>query len=181
MLNFLPQKNKNQIIFEYIFRVFSVFLIFSLISSLMLSALFIPSYFFVNLKNDNFKNQLQLIKEKTAYKGEDPILYIKNVNRLSVALSDDIKTDIKYSDLISKIVDLKNKNIQISSINITNDEKTINKKILLGGNAITRDGLTLYEKELKTDGFFDSVIFPVSNFLQSENSQFSATLIYQYK
>jgi hypothetical protein len=181
MLNFLPQKNKNQIIFDYILRVLSVFLIFSLISSLLLSALFIPSYFFVNLKNNNFKNQLQLIKEKIAYKGEDPILYIKNINRFSIALSDDTKIDVNYSDLIGKIVDLKNKSIQISSIDITDNEKESGKQILLGGNAITRDGLTLYEKELKTDGFFNSVIFPVSNFLQSTNSQFTATLIYQYK
>lgn len=181
MLNFLPQKNKNQVIFEYVLRVFAVFLIFSLISSMIMSILFVPSYFFVKLKNDNFKNQLTVTKQKNAYKGDDPILYIKNINRWSVALGDEIKSNINYSDIIDKIIDLKNKNIQVFSINIINDGNTTNKKISLGGTAITRDGLTMFEKEIKTDGFFSDVIFPVSNFLNPSNSQFSATLIYKYK
>lgn len=173
MLNFLPQKNKNKIIYEYLLRVSILLSIFVFLSTLILISLFIPSFFYTKLKNDTINNQLQLTKQKSAIKGEDPALFIKNVNRLSVALSDN--TAIKYSSVINKIVSLKNKDIKILSINITENESG-GKKVLINGTANTRDSLTLFEKEIQTDGSFSTVVFPVSNFIQSTNSDFTASL-----
>jgi len=176
MLNFLPQKNRKRIIFEYALRFTSFLLLIIFISSLILISLFAPSYFFVKYKNDTINNQLISNRQKSLDKNNDPIAFIKNVNRLSVALSDNNNSNVTYSDIVKKIVSFKNKDIKILSINIT-DDNAGGKKILLNGIANTRDGLTSYAEDVKIDGFFKSVVFPVSNFIKSFNSEFSATLI----
>jgi hypothetical protein len=178
MLNFLPQKNKNMVVAEYLLRVAIFLLISAFFSILVLVSLFMPSFFFVNYKNDTINNQLKVAELNNIGKGDDPILFIKNINMLVTALSN---TDdgANYSEIIDKIVSLKNKDIMISSIKVSGDAMTNSKKILISGVANTRDSLTSYEKEIKIDGFFDSVEFPVSDFIKSNDSDFSATLIYQ--
>ena len=174
MLNFLPQKNKNKIIFEYLLRVTSFLLLFVFVSSLILISLFMPAFFFVKYKNDTVSSQLELVKQKNIDKGDDPILFIKNVNRLAIALSDSAGSNINYSDIINKILSIKNKDIKISFIGISEENGT--KKIILNGIASTRDSLTIFNKNIETDGFFKTVVFPVSNFIKSTNSEFTATL-----
>jgi len=181
MLNFLQQKNKKQIIFEYLLRVIIFLFIFIFVSSLVLTSLFMPSFFLAKYKINAISSQLESIKQENISKGEDPISFIKNVNRLSLALSDNSNSALIYSDIISKIVSLKNKDIKISSISISNNNDTNSKTILINGSASTRDGLTLYERDIKTDGFFSSVVFPVLYFIKSSDSVFSATLVYKNK
>jgi hypothetical protein len=180
MLNFLQQKNKKQIIFEYLLRVIIFLFIFIFVSSLVLISLFMPSFFLAKYKINAISSQLESIKQENISKGEDPISFIKNVNRLSLALSDNSNSALIYSDIISKIVYLKNKDIKILSISISNDNAN-NKTILISGTASTRDSLTLYERDIKTDGFFSSVVFPVLYFIKSSDSDFSATLVYKNK
>jgi hypothetical protein len=175
MLNFLPQKNKNQIIFEYLLRVTAFLLLFIFVSSLILISLFIPSFYFVNYKNDTINIQLESIKQKTINKSDDPVKFIKNVNRLSIALSDNSTSSIRYSELVNKITLLRNKDIKIKSIEISKDISG-GVKMYINGIAATRDGLTMFDKAIKVDGSFKEVIFPVSNFYQPVNSEFSATL-----
>ena len=177
MLNFLPQENKNKIVREYILRVAIFLMLFVFIASIILISLFAPSFFFAKYKDDTVKTQLEMAKQKNSGKIQDPILFIKNVNRLSVALSDNSGPTASYSDIISKIVSLKNKDIKITSISISEDNATTNKRITIDGVANTRDSLTTYEKDLKVDGFFGNVIFPVSDYIKSTNSEFTATLI----
>lgn len=180
MLNFLPHKNKNQIIIEYVLRAVVLLLIFIFISSIFLISLFAPSFFFVNYKNNTLNNQLTATKQADVSKEADPIVFIKDLNRLATALADS-NMGVNYTDIVNKIISLKNKDIKISSISINSDPTTNSKKIMVNGVANTRDSLTSYEKELKIDGFFESVDFPVSNFIKSSNSDFSATLVYKYK
>lgn len=176
MLNFLPQKNKKQIIFEYLLRISIFLLVFIFISSLILISLFIPSFFFAKYKNDTVNSQLESAKQKNINNGEDPIAFIKNVNRLSVALSDNAGPIVSHSNIINKIVSLKNKDIKILSIIITDENDKGGKTVLLNGIAKTRDSLTAFNNDIKSDGFFSSVVFPVSNFIKSADSEFSATL-----
>lgn len=175
MLNFLQQKNKNKVIFEYLLRVSIYFLSFTLISSIILTALFFPSFFFVRLKSKTIEAQLSSIKQQTANKGDDPVVFIKNVNRLSVALAENTNIKAKNSEIIDTIVSLKNKDIQITSIDIE-PNITGQKKVIISGFAKTRDALTAFDKEIRVSGFFSNVVFPVSNFIKSSDSDFIATL-----
>lgn len=175
MLNFLPQKNKNSIIFEYILRINIFLFIFLFIACLFLISLFLPSYFFVAEKNNKIDFQLQSIKQKNLSKGDDPIVFIKNINRLSLVLSEDKGSNIKNSEIINKIISLKNNDIKILSININYDNSG-GRTISITGTSKVRDSLSAYDKEIKIDGFFKSSTFPVSDFIKGSNSDFTATL-----
>lgn len=177
MLNFLQQKNKNTIIFEYLLRVTIFLLVIILISVLVLISLFLPSFFFAKYKNNIISGQLESIQQKNIDKGEDPVAYIKNVNRLSTILSGGTNKTIRYRDIIDKIVSFKNKDIKILSISITQEKVLNSKKILINGIANTRNSLTLFDRDIRTDGFFSKVTFPISDFIKGSDSEFSATLI----
>lgn len=181
MLNFLPQKNKEKIIEEYFLRLTVLFLSFTLVSVLVLILLFTPSFFFVKYKNDTIRAQLDLIMQsKDTKDNEDPIMFVKKVNALSGALSNGAFGYIS-SEIIDNLINLKNQDIRISSIVISDENASNTKKVVLSGIAATRDSLTSYEKDIKTDGNFESVVFPVSSFIKSSNSDFTATLIYKNK
>ncbi len=181
MLNFLLQKNKKQITNEYLLRVSALLLLFVFISSLLIILLFIPSFFFVKYKNDTVKKQFESVRSKDMTDKDDPVVFIKDVNALSAALYDGSPYNFSYSMIIDKIVSLKNNDIKILSINIIEENGSGFKKVQMSGIAKTRDALSSYEKDIKSDVFFDSVIFPVSSFIKSSDSEFSATLIYKNK
>lgn len=180
MLNFLPQKNRKQIISEYVFRIVSVLLLFIFLSCIILISFFLPSFFYVKYKNETIDNQLLSFQQKNQDKSIDPAVFMKNINKLSDALSNS-NLLITYGDLIDKLTSYKNKDIKILSISISPDKTPGDIKVLLNGTAKTRDGLTSFSTDMKTDGFFNSVIFPVSNFLKSSDLEFSSTLIYKNK
>lgn len=175
MLNFLEQKNRKQIISEYVMRVIVYFLFFVFLTILFLTVFFMPSYFFVKYKYETVDQQLSLMNKKSAGKIEDPITYIKNVNKFLTVLTTDSKDKVAYKSVVDKIISLKNQNIKIYSIIIDGNQK--GDKIILNGIAKTREGLTDFNNKLKLDGFFDSVDFPVASFIKSTDAEFSATLI----
>lgn len=181
MLNFLPKKNKKEVILEYFLRVVFYLLMFIFLSNIVLIILFTPSFFFAKYKNDTLNSQLESVKQKNITNGDDSVAFIKNMNTLSTVLSADSKFILADSDIIKKIVSLKNNNIKILSITITKENELGDKKILLSGIANNRDSLSLYEREIKIDGTFHSVIFPVSNFIKSSDLDFSVTLNYKNK
>lgn len=180
MFNFLPQKNKNQIVIEYFLRLAIFLLYFVLATSLILISLFTPTFFFNEYKNAAVNSQLKSIKQQNINSSEDPANFIKNTNRLAVALANGTNATITHSDLINKVVSLKNKGIKILSISISTDNAN-NETISVNGISSTRDSLTTYEKNIQTDGFFDKVTFPVLDFIKSSNSNFSVTLTYKNK
>lgn len=180
MFNFLPQKNKNQIIIEYLLRVLGYLLIFIFSASIILASLFVPTYFFSKYKSDAMNSQYKTINQQPIKNIEDPIALIKKVNRYIPILLDTSMTTVSYSDLINKVISLKNPDIKITSISIINST-TVIKTVSINGISNNRDSLTAFKKSLETDGFFDSVTFPVLDFIKSMGSEFSAVLVYKNK
>jgi uncharacterized protein (DUF2225 family) len=154
---------------------------FIFLSSIVLILLYTPSFFFVKYKNDTLNSQLESNKQKSISKGEDSLIFIKNVNTLSSVFSDNTLSGLSYSDIIKKVTYLKNSDIKIISIVMIKENQVGDKKILVSGIATNRDSLSLYERDIKIDGTFDSVTFPVSNFIKSSDLEFSVTLIYKNK
>src|SRR5690349_8660857 len=148
MLSFLPQNNRKVIITEYLSRIFIVFLNFSFIGLIILIALFVPSSIFSKYKSATVKNQLETVKIASSQESQDPVELIKKINAMVSILSKEDTTPILMSDMIQKIVDLKNKDIKITAINIAKDLSGM-ERISVSGVGKTRDSLTTFNKDLK--------------------------------
>ena len=177
MLNFLLEKDKKNIVTEYFFRVAIYFLLFGLFSLVILVSLFLPSNFYSKYKNINVSQQLSSIKEGVGKNSEDPIKTITGVNKFIKVFSDDGR-GMLFSDIINKIISLKNKKIKISLFSI-NKSKDGSLDIIIKGISDTRDDLTSFDKELKKDGYFQSVELPVSDLIKNIDSDFTITLTYK--
>lgn len=177
MLNFLLEKNKKVVIVEYFFRVTIYFLLFTFFSLIILISLFLPSNFYSKYKNDNVSSQLSSIINKIGESSEDPIEIIKDVNKFTSVFSDE-EDRILFSNIIEKIISLKNKNIRITSFSLINDTLS-SVKIIINGVSGSRDSLTSFDKDLKKDGYFQSIELPVSNLIKNIDSDFTMTLIYK--
>lgn len=177
MLNFLLEKSKKIVIVEYFFRVFTYFLLFLFLSLIVLIFLFLPSNFYSKYKNDIVSQQLSSIKSKVGENSEDPIKIIKDVNCFTTIFADE-KDQINFGELIQKIINLKDKNIKISSLSfIKNKDGSIG--VTINGIAGNRDSLTLFDKELKGEESFKKVELPVSNLIKNIDSDFTITLTYK--
>ncbi len=181
MLNFLTQNIKNKVINEYSLRLVVVLLIMILIVVTFLIILFLPSLFISTYKsiaiNDQYKTTMSNIKKDSL----NSIEIVKEKNNLISALSHNNSKDISTStsELIEKIFLLKNENIKISSISISNTLEEV--KLIIGGISKTREGLTLFNKALKNSQYFDKIILPVVNLLKGTDIEFNITLIYKQK
>ncbi len=180
MLSFLPQNNRKKVIAEYLSRVFVIFLVFLFSSAVILIFLFIPSAIFSKYKNQTVNNQLESIKVADRSKNQDPTELIKKINAMVGMLSNEKTASILMSDMIQKIISLKNKNIQISSISISKDNSA-SEKIIISGVAKTRDDLTMFDNDLKNDDSFYSVDLPISDLIKNTDAQFTITLVYNKK
>ncbi len=180
MLNFLPDKNKKNIILEYILRTFVFLFSFILIALLLLTFLFVPSAFFSKYKNKTVTDQLQSVKMINSTQGIDAVALIKKLNGIVKVLSNNNQKNIAASDLIHKIITLKSSSIKIYSISIANDDPN-QEKIILTGVADTRDDLTAFDTHLVSDGIFASVDLPVANLIKNTDADFTITLVYNKK
>jgi len=176
MLRFLQRKSKKGVIIEYILRILNVFFTFTAITALLLIILFLPSLFFAKFKNNTVSQQLESVKNSYANKNNDSILMIKKVNRMAAFF--DSKNDdslITTTIIIKKIQSLKNNDIQIMSFSFSKNAEG-GTEINLSGMSNSRDGLTDFEKKLKTDGLFSNVELPISSFIKNSNTEFNIKL-----
>ncbi|MCX6717151.1 MAG: hypothetical protein NTU76_00555 [Candidatus Taylorbacteria bacterium] len=180
MLNFLTQNIKNKVINEYSLRIVVVLLIMVFIVCVFLISLFLPSFFMSIYKNSAVDDQYKMMLSNTKEDSINSIEIVKENNSLISVLSSGTQNiSTSTSEFIEKIFLLKNQNIKISSISVSN--KTNEVKIIIGGISKTRDGLTLFNKALKNSHYFDEIILPVVNLLKSTDIEFSITLIYKQK
>lgn len=178
MLHFLLQNNRKQIIIEYILRVLIFLLFFAFAASIVLTAFFLPSVFFADYKYNTVNNQTQSANLIDANKYENSASLLKKINVLTTALSYGKSTSTLDTNLIDKIISLKNANIYISSISILSDESAHVENVSLSGISGDRDDLTLFYNDLKSDGSFQNVVLPVSNLIEDANAPFTITFSY---
>lgn len=176
MLHFLLQNNKKKMALEYIFRVSIILLGFIVISSIILVTLLLPPVFFTTYKNKTISGQLDTVKVTYANKDDDPALLIKKVNQMAMVLSDKNINGLPISDIIERIISLKNKNIKIINIKIS-EQADLSKKIEITGISNSRDDLMMFDKNLQGDGLFYNIDLPISSFIKNTDIDFTIGLI----
>ena len=177
MLHFLAQKNRRQVIGEYLLRLSIFALLFISIAAAILVALFLPSFFFVEYKNAVVAGQAQSINLSNASKYQNSVSLIKNINATAQALSSGNVPKTAMTDLISTVTSLKNKNITLSVITIA-ESGGETETASVSGISATRDDLTSFYNELKGDGRFQNIILPVSSLINATQEPFTITFSY---
>lgn len=181
MLNFLTQNIKNKVVSEYLGRLGVVSLILIFIICVFLTSLFLPSFFMSMYKSFSIDVQYETSMSNIKKGSLNPIEIVREKNNIVSILSSKNVQDISTStsEFIEKVISLKNKDIKITSISISNNLDVI--KIIVGGVSKTRDGLTLFNKSLKDSHYFDEVILPIVNLLKGSDIEFNITLIHKQK
>ncbi len=158
----------------------SIFLLlFVFASSFVLIAFFLPSFFFAEYKYKTIGDQAQSVNLTNADKYENSSSIVKKINGMANALSYGKSESALTTDLIDKIISLKNSNITISAISISSNAGANVKNIVINGTSGNRDDLTVFYNNLKGEGSFQNVILPVSSLIQSTGASFTITLSYK--
>jgi hypothetical protein len=178
MLHFLPEQNTKQVRLEYIMRVCIYAFFFIFLASLLLISLFLPSVIFSVFNNQTAQSQLVSILAVNNAEGIDPTTVIAGANGMTKVFSGEDASSTELSDIVGKIVSLKNTNVQIASIVMTENPGT--KTFVVSGTAMTRDDLTAFDNALVNSGIFASVNLPVSDLIDDTNDTFAITLAYNY-
>ncbi len=180
MLNFLPKSYIKKVNLGYIFRTYVFLFTFILLAGIILTLLFIPSAIFSKYKNITVANQLESTKSVEVNEGVDAVALIKKLNAIVKVLSISGQTGLSPSDLVNKIISIKNTDIKISAISISNIQDVVTK-IVITGVSKTRDSLTSFDNGLISDGTFASVDLPISSLIKSTDANFTMTLTYKKK
>ena len=177
MLNFLPQKSKKSVVYEYILRISSFLLFFIFVVLLFLICFLSPSYFFAKYKEKVVSDQLNTMVSASQNSGDSTLTTIRNTNSVINILSATDTLSLSRSSLIKIIVDNKVDGVSINSLSFVNNTDG-SLSLTVNGVANTRDDLIAFNKNLKKDGSFSSIDLPISDIIRNMKSDFTMILKY---
>jgi len=146
-----------------------------LFAGLLLVALLLllPAYTLSTLKHELVSNELasELNKGIAAEDVEANQRIAEDINTKLAILNNEGLSTISAYDVTQKLLDLRGTGITFSSIFLTKDDTSVD--ISVSGIATTRETLRSFTNVLKNEKEFSSVLFPISNFVEMEDIDFS--------
>lgn len=176
MINFLSEKNKKEVKSEYSLRVISTFLIALSLTMVFVCVFLIPAHILSIYRKAVISDQLTMIKSSSLNQTSISLSEVKRINEIVKVLTPNITDQKPLSDYVKSVLNVKNRDITISSISVDSDVSQ-NPKIILKGLSKTRDGLTRFAKDIKSLNIFSSVDLPISSLVKSSDIDFVITLI----
>lgn len=182
MLNIFPKIEKKKIMLEYRLRLATVAILS--VATLIFSSLVLlaPAYLIAVEKNNDAKNALAILQEK-----DSKVVNEKDVNAEVVAVNKNIalflKPGVTYTaspiTFIEKILEMRGDTIRISGF--TYDASGAEERMVITGNARTRESLARFIEDLKKEPKFASIDLPISSYVKSTNIDFSAVIVRKEK
>ena len=182
MLNILPFEEKKKLFREYRLRL-SVVAIFA-VSLLLLASLIllVPSYFLAMTKYSFVKDQVTKLEASQARTGQEKEVdtEIKKVNKkVALFLGDEKTPSAAPSEFILKVIGMKNSTLRVYGL--LYDVTVLRERLVLTGQAASRDGLATFVETLKKDKTFTLVDLPISSYVKSTNIDFSVVVERSFK
>lgn len=170
----LPEKETKSLRTEYRIRVLVVLLFFISTGMAIGICSLVPSYIISYSQEKDALLKNQSIEKSPAEKQHE-------VFSTELTASSEILKKIKseqnpvvFSDLIKKIVNYRNKNITINSIQLSNTkDASSTMEMILQGKATTRDVLINFKKTLEKDTSITKVELPVSDLAKNKDIEFA--------
>ncbi|HEY4495970.1 MAG TPA: hypothetical protein VJC04_01270 [Candidatus Paceibacterota bacterium] len=181
-MNLLPQKEKKENQQEYFYR-FSAGLVGTVLISLLIGSFaFFPTYILIKIKRAELKTNLLSLKNPSDLVGDEEVYKIlesagKKVDFLSP------QSALPLTAAVIKIVNKKPAGVKIYGVSYHPQESAQGWSVALAltGLAVNREAIASFVKALQTEPSFSSINVPVSNFAKDRNIKFSLTLIQNEK
>jgi len=170
-MNFLPIDEQIKIKKRYKEKFFLFLASVLFFASLINLILVFPSYVFLKIKNNDLKKEYEVLRSDSIFlKSEKMNSSLNDLDKNIKFLKTGGEDTVDFSKILNEIIKLKNSKVSLASISFEKD------KIVLLGNAKTREALLIFIQNLKENTVFKSVDSPASNLLRKENVDFTITI-----
>lgn len=167
-LNLLPPKEKENIRLDLLDQRIIIIGGYLIAALLIFIVLLVVNLMIINFKISKSQNNFQDLQKKFAIEGfKDIQNKLKNINNKIKNIDQIQKNYPYYSTILEKIIAVIPNGAQISNISVTG------KHINLAGFAANRDSVVNIKDSLEKSSDFGNINYPLSNFLQAENINFS--------
>ncbi len=176
MINLLPFEERKNIEHDHKVR-FVIVAIFFAIALVIVGIIFlVPSYAAVLAKMRVANDNLEGIKTTEGFKNDETLSdIIKDINSRvdKIALPE---KDVSFVDnIILPLTSIKPKNLSLNEIFIARDREG-KIQIQIGGISPDRETLLAFVSNLQADSTFKEVVFPISDYVQEKDIDFSINL-----
>jgi hypothetical protein len=179
MPNLLPNKNKKNILNEFILRFVVVSLTLFFVVVCIAIVLLIPSYILSQVREISVQNEVKIFEKAYEFRKENSSAYILDGEILKMRILQE-REESSISDLIFLITKNKPTDIKILGIFyeiLSKERNSVEKdndiQITVRGEAKKRNSLIDFVNKLKQESQFVDVNFPVSNLIKEEGINFS--------
>lgn len=170
MINLLPRGKKNQLKKEYRLRTLFVFGILIAFIILSLGVVFSSFYYLLIAEGAQLEETLVMREGSSAQQENQRILEDLSTKLFVMTRPDESAI---VSELVKRLIDLKNDGITITEINYTSGASEIVK---LEGRATTRENFVSFLTNIEEVALFGEVDSPISNLSKSENILYTLTI-----
>lgn len=178
MINLIPNEEKKKIRKDFYMRVVIVSFFVLGLSILVSNIMLIPALFYASLEKKLAQNHFDQNQNKLSLDlGENNKAIIENLeNKINIVKKAKENNFLVSEKVINVLLNKKTEGIKINQISFTSDEAK-GKIININGQALSREKLLFFKKNLEKDGNFKNIDLPISNFIKSTDIEFSLILI----
>lgn len=174
MINLTPDSQKEKILKEYRERLFTLTVLFVVLSTVIATVSLLPSYFISKTKYTALKERADILNGQGRKADVSKVtLIIQDLNEKLLLLRTE-KKNIEVGTLISDVVENVVPGVKI--FNIAYEKRGETAKLDIAGMADKRESLTSFVDKLKKEKLFSEVYSPVSNLVKETNISFNIAI-----
>jgi len=174
MLNLLPQKYKSDLKKEYKTRRLIIYIEFLIGLAFAAIIVLIPFFILAQIEINALANEIEASKE--AIDDEDREMRRRlSAVRSALQRLDSEMSEFEPSSIITEAIKESDGSIGLTSFSIKSSEEA-SFELVLSGVSNDRESLREFGEKLEANDNFERVDIPVSNFVKSENIDFSLVI-----
>jgi hypothetical protein len=174
----LPEIEIQRLRYEFYARAAIIVLVAVSFVFIVLGILLIPSSILSSSRIKAVENRFNDISKKTSqYNGGAAEAALTRTSALMSIIHKDPRS-LSVTEVVEMILANRGRQVTIESLSISSPSGKNNKTTIgLSGKAISREALVTFVKRLDSEGVFEPLSVPVSNFTKSRDIDFSISAV----
>ena len=177
-LNLLPKLQKRAMQREIFLRALFVLFLFAIVWTTVFFLFVVQSWIFIGIQNNALVERVRI--EESAESAQTLIAFEeataranKTIARVQKVSEAPVYDPVRIFDILSSLIP---QGVALTTVDLDSDNNTLR----LGGMALARDGVLLFEERLRGEGdMFAEVVAPLANILTPRDVSFSFTITLQ--